>query len=648
MTVTLNRWMRRGLSCGFLTAGFLVLMHGAGCGVPPPAATPAPADGPGNVPAGDATDGVGDGAGDTAVEPSAVVFAEDLEPAMASLGYVEDELLVQTFPGAEPEDLDTAYAAAAVTPVESYPELDTVVVEVAPSELTGAAATLAGQPVIESVQKSYIYDAQRTPNDPRFTMQAYLEGIDLEEAWDVTTGDGDMIVAVLDSGAYADHDDLTTKLLVGRNVIDNNTDTDDGSGHGTSVCGVIGAANDNGKGMAGVSWACSVLPVMVTNSEGQATTRSIAKGLVWSVEHGAKVANVSFAPLQSDRTVLRAARFVRASGGLVFIASGNNGEEYDTRKQADALFVGAVNGSLQPASFSNTGPFVDLTAPGTGIMVTAVDGGYSGANGTSFASPIAAGVAALVWSVRPELRPVTVENILFDTATDKGGPGRDKEYGEGIVNAARAVRAALDVVEADDETAPRVSITQPEANQTVSGTIRVSATATDASDIADVVLSVDGKPAATDTAKPFRFSLNTAKMANGVHTLTCVATDAFGNVSKTASLTVFVAGGDDSRGGDSGVDTVAPDVVINFPTNGTTVTSAAGLQATVRDNKGLSKVEWLVDGSVRAAEQVSGVHTVVRFTWDAASASKGTHKISVRVTDKEGLTDSASISLIKP
>jgi len=159
------------------------------------------------------------------------------------------------------------------------------------------------------------------------------------------------------------------------------------------------------------------------------------------------------------------------------------------------------------------------------------------------------------------------------------------------------------------------------------------------------VLSVDGSVTATDTAKPFTFAVNADRLSVGAHSLSCTATDEFGNVSGPAGVTVFVAlsGG---GGGGSG-DTTAPSVSINFPANGAVVSSSVGVQATATDNAGLARVEWLVDGAVRRSETIRGTRAVVSFRWDAASAAKGSHTITGRITDAAGLRAADSVSVIR-
>lgn len=648
----MRRAVEQAIRAGMVSILAVAVLCGCG-GAPRVAGTAASSTDASNNTDNSQTD---DPVNDNVVDDEAFTFAEDVDPLVAALPFEEDKLLIRTLPGAEADDLQTAYEQAGVAVAKELAEIQTTVLRVEPARQVDVAATLSANPLVEAVQKSYLYESDRTPNDPKFSSQDYLETIGLPEAWEITTGSEEIIIAILDSGVAADHLDLADKLVDGWNTYNDNNRTADVRGHGTSVAGVAAATANNRRGIAGVSWKSPIMPLRVTNSQGSASTQAIAAGLVWAVDHGARVMNISFAPLASDRTVARAARYVRNSGGLVFISAGNDGKASRAKGTVNALFVGAVDNSYNRAPFSTTGPFVDLAAPGIGIQTAQRDGGYGRVAGTSFASPIAGGVAALIWSVRPELRPVTVEDILAETAIDLGDSGCDDEFGAGLLDAASAVEMALDIAEHIGDYPPSVRITTPRDRQSVSGVIRVKANAFNAGDlenatryVVDVVLSVDGGPFATDTASPFQFALNTAKLAPGIHTLTCVAHDTAGNESYPKSVRITVGQGASSGGGGgtSGPDTIDPLVVINYPVSGTRVTSKVGIGATLSDNDGLKRVEWRVDGVSRKSVSVDGTRAEVNWVWDTQNASRGAHTITVRVTDTTGNYGSASISLIK-
>jgi subtilisin family serine protease len=566
-------------------------------------------------------------------------FDDDADPALAALSFVQDELLVRVLPGAPGADVAEAYSAAGARVRAEMPEIQITILAVNPEELFAAAEFLTNQPLFEGVQKSYLYSAEQVPNDREFGSQWHLPAVSAPRAWDVTTGSADVVIAVLDTGVAATHADLAPKLVNGWNLVENSGNTADGYGHGTFVAGVAAAATNNDIGVAGVSWRSPILPVRVTGADGLASTRHVAAGLIWAVNHGARLVNISFAPLAADRTVLGAAQYARSAGSLVFVSAGNDARTSAARDNANAIFVSATDELNLPATFSNRGPFVDLAAPGTNIVTTDRSGGYRRVSGTSFASPLAAGIAALVWSVRPELRPVTVEQILFQTSRDLGAAGRDDVFGMGLVDAAAAVDAAVATASDVDTVAPSVSVISPADNATASGILRVTAAASDADGVVDVVLYLDGRAFATDPIAPYQFAVATAALTPGTHTLSCVAGDASGNTA-TSPMVHFRVGG-------ATADTAPPVVVFNFPVDGSAFSGTVAIQATVTDNVALSRAEWLIDGIVRQTNTLTGTRQTIGYTWDAGSAASGPHTVTVRATDTSGNRATALLNLVR-
>ncbi len=577
-------------------------------------------------------------------------FEEDADPVVADLPFAADELIAKITPGATNADLQSTYNDLGATVIENITEIQSTVLRVSPDRRDEIARTISTDPLFESVHKNYFYDLQARPNDANFNRQSHLTIINAQSAWDTVTGDESVLIAVLDTGIEPTHPDLEDKLTAGYNAFDDNNDTADVFGHGTAVAGTVAAITDNRIGVSGVAWDNPILPVRISDSRGRAAARTIAKSIIYATDRGAKVINISFAPIAADRTIQAATQYAFANGAIVVIASGNNGRALKSRGYETALFIGATQNARSLAEFSNTGPFMDLVAPGVDIRTTLIDESYGLISGTSFSSPIVAGVAALVISANPDLRPSTIQQILLDTAGDLGVRGWDDAFGNGMVNAAAAVQQATEIIEEEDDESPEVDFLSPDNNESVSGKITVSVEAFDRFDIADVVLSIDGVPFATDTAKNYRFVVNTKDLSNGTHTLTAVATDQSGNASDPASIRIRVEGsrvdsGNGSNG--SGSDNDNPVVVINFPVQGSTVVSSVGVQATVTDNNNLATIEWLVDGSRKETTSVSGTRAVESFVWDASNARRGTHTITVRATDRAGNQTSQSVRLVK-
>ena len=207
-------------------------------------------------------------------------------------------------------------------------------------------------------------------------------------------------------------------------VVSNNTDTSDVSGHGTLIAGVIGADTNNGVGTSGVGWNVNLMPVRVSETAGNdTTTGTIAAGIIWAADHGARIANVSY-EVNGSSVVSSAAQYMRSLGGVVIIPSGNTGT-YAGVDNPDLIAVAATAANDATPAWSSFGELVDLAAPGAGIVSTTNGGSYMSSSGTSFAAPVVAGVAALMIAANPDLTPEAIEQILEDSAVDIGALGRD-------------------------------------------------------------------------------------------------------------------------------------------------------------------------------------------------------------------------------
>lgn len=586
--------------------------------------------------------GVGPDSSDTDLTGSATIefeFAEDADPVLAALPFVENELVVQPYPGADPLALNALYADVGATVVAVMSDIDAVVLQVQSGELLAVAGELAASELIETIHKNYVYAPDATPNDTLFTRQDHLPQINAPAAWDVTTGSSNVIIAVVDTGVDGTHPDLRDKILDGWNVYAGGSDYSDAMGHGTQVAGVAAASSNNSIGVAGVAWASPILAIRVGDAQGLSTGRHIAAGILWGVSHGAKVINASFAPLWSDRIVRSAAQQAFNRGCVVVISAGNAGGTNTATGYDEALFVGAVTGSNELADFSDRGPFVDVSAPGTGVRTTARGGDYSLANGTSFAAPIVSGVAALAFAVEPNLRPVAVQNAILNTAADLGAAGKDSLYGAGMVNASAAIAEARRLASIADSTPPTLSVSKPTNNEVISGRYTATINATDVSGVADVVLSIDGVPFATDTRSPYQFVIDTSTMSGGSHALGWVATDAAGN--RTSPRTVNVTFGTTTA------SSSATTITFRSPTAGSTVTGDVTIRASVSDTDGLALIEWLIDGQSVFTSSLTGTSSGVSYVWKGQGATRASHTITLVITDVSGAQARGTLSLVR-
>ena len=356
-------------------------------------------------------------------------------------------------------------------------------------------AELNLNPDIEYAQPNFLYELDTTVNDP-FAFpgadesdQWYHDTINTFEAWDYTMGAG-VTVAVLDTGAYITHPDLGTNIALMPDIASNDNDglpydyssvpQDDDHGHGTHVTGIIGATANNSQGGAGIAPASDVVVYDIFEhfeiqvyDEGTATwvgtgdwataafTDDIITGIESAVTYGADIINMSLGAYQDpdstaywDVAQKDAVDAAVAAGVVVVCSAGNDNysdgspdnmyhapSDYDS-----AISVISTDYSDSKSDFSNYGPSKDISAPGGAILSTYLDSSYAYLSGTSMASPVVAGVCALILSADPTLTVAEVKDILYSTAVDLGDENRDDYFGWGRVDAYAAVLAALDIV----------------------------------------------------------------------------------------------------------------------------------------------------------------------------------------------------------
>lgn len=354
-------------------------------------------------------------------------------------------------------------------------------------DVLAAAEVLGARAETRWCDPNFLLEVTRdhVPNDPLFASQWALSntgqlggpgGFDLDapDAWDVTTGDASIVVAVLDDGVQQNHPDLSQ--IAGVDFTGSGT----GGGpdtacdrHGTAVAGCIAAGIDNGIGTTGVAPGVRVQGLKVI------TTSSVCNGqgvfqVSWfldALEHcrtsGVRVTNTSlgFAPVTS---ITQKFDTTRGEGIVHFASSGNSASAIGYPASAPAVnAVGALTADGTLASFSCTGPEQAFVAPGQVVWTTDRGGAdgygtadYTQLSGTSFASPFTAGVAALVLSVDATLTAAEVESLMAGTATDLGTAGHDASFGHGLVRAGAAVQAASS---AGSNVAPSIAAIAPNA-----------------------------------------------------------------------------------------------------------------------------------------------------------------------------------------
>jgi type VII secretion-associated serine protease mycosin len=248
-----------------------------------------------------------------------------------------------------------------------------------------------------------------------------------QKAWRVSTGGG-VIVAVIDSGVSADHPDLAGQVLPGIDLVDEGGDgTADAVGHGTTVAGLIAGRSDDGEGVLGLAPDAKILPVRVLDAENKYNdAKVVAQGVVWAVDHGATVVNLSLGGGLPSPALAEAIDYAFARDVVVVACVGNvlpNGPTsvWHPASEPGVLAVTALTpkGDLWRRSLS--GASTVLAAPGSDL-VGARPGGYQRVQGTSFASPLVAASAALIRSHWPQMSAANVVQRLIATAKTPGKP----------------------------------------------------------------------------------------------------------------------------------------------------------------------------------------------------------------------------------
>jgi len=325
------------------------------------------------------------------------------------------------------------------------------------------------------------------PNDPAFTgaapfgdpsfQQWGLKNIKAPAAWDITTGDPQIFVGLIDSGIDYDHPDLTRQLgfnydeyygdqnvdddnngfvddLLGVDLTRNNANPLDDNGHGTHVAGILGAHSNNQQGIAGVAWKTGIVPIKVVDSNGQGTLAALIQGIYYAVDRGASVLNISLGSPSPSQALEVAISYARSNGVIVVAAAGNESSNNDTTPVYPAsilsdnvISVAASGQNDALGSFSNYGArTVDIAAPGVAIMSTIIrpsenKRGYQTLSGTSMATPHITGVVLLMLAANFNLQASEIRTLLLSTA-DAIPELKDKVIAGGRVNAFAAVRAA--------------------------------------------------------------------------------------------------------------------------------------------------------------------------------------------------------------
>ena len=493
-------------------------------------------------------------------------------------------------------------------------------------------------PEVEYAHSNYRLKARRTSNDSFYPTQWHYNQIALEEAWDLTTGSDSIIVAVIDTGVVnhpdlqtrtiAGYDFINDPTVAGDGNGRDSDPTDNGddangpgihSYHGTHVAGTIGAVTNNNIGVAGVTWQTKIMPLRVLG-KGGGSSLDLAEAIKYAAglpNHSgtlppqrAHVINMSLSACAQNPTERAAIEAARSVGIILVAAAGNNREgepgcppgalEFPASYDG-VVSVAAVDILKNPAPYSSSGPRIVVAAPG-GEMVAGTDvnndgqpdgvlstwrnpngqDSYAFASGTSMATSHVTGIVGLMLAVNPGLTPLDLDLLLAGThqrtgrriTTDLGLPGRDNDVGHGLINAAQAVRAAIEVIGGPPPTVSILTVSAVQLNfDTMLDTLAFSAVnagggALFINSVTDDVPWLTLTPASGNAPLSLRARVDRSLLPTGTHTgRITIASNAGQNPSATVDVTVKV-----SAVGAGNVGTVF--VLVLNPQSSTTVGQA--------------------------------------------------------------------------
>ncbi len=323
-------------------------------------------------------------------------------------------------------------------------------------------AALSGDPAVAFAEPNHLYHLSgatvAAPDDALYAMQWHLNntgqtggrtGADLHaaDAWAVTTGAADVLIAVIDSGIDYRHEDLDdgrVRTDIDWDFVNLDDDAMDDNGHGTHVAGSIAAESNNGTGVTGLMWQASLVAYKVCDRSGSCATDAIAKAIRQAAHVDADIINMSLGG-SCAQTIADAVNYAYFDRGMVIVAAAGNeaaGVSYPAAFPP-VIAVGAVDYNDRLAYFSNFGPEIDVVAPGVNVLSTIPNDNYETYSGTSMASPQVAAVAGLILAQHPGIENDMVRALIRQAVDDRGAVGYDIRYGYGRINAAKAVTLPL-------------------------------------------------------------------------------------------------------------------------------------------------------------------------------------------------------------
>lgn len=508
----------------------------------------------------------------------------------SSISYAQDfregVLLVSPKAGVSVEALDTELGKHKAKKSKKFDSINVYEVKVPEKTEQAVAAALRKNKHIKFVELDMRVKPDYVANDKYYAPAYHLHKMSVPASWDISEGAG-ITIAIADTGVRVTHQDLAANIssIPGYNFYDNNSDITDVHGHGTKVASTAAGVTNNGAGISGIAGKAKILPIRIAGSDGYAYYSAMANAITYAANNGARVLNCSYAGGGNSSAIQSAAAYMASKGGVVVWSAGNDNADNGYLDNPNIILVSATNSADTRTSWSSFGTYVDVAAPGEGIYVASrtSDTSYGTASGTSFSSPIVAGVVAQMLAANPKLVMKEVDSILKTTAIDLGTVGEDVYYGAGRVDAYAAVLKAKNSVGADT-TPPTVSFKSPKNNTIQRGMLASTVLASDVeSGIKKVELYLTSTLVDTENFASYDFLFDSRIYPNGKYTLTAKAYDLAGNYS-TTSISITLDN-----------ELIAPTVSFIAPKTDAIVGGKLYVSVNAVDNTGIKKIDLFIN-----------------------------------------------------
>ena len=353
------------------------------------------------------------------------------------------ELLVIFNKGISKKEIEIINKKMGVKVIKHNPKLKYYRVKIPPNKtLDQMREKYKNTGKVQTAEPNYTVSTFSTkPNDVYLERQWGLEKIKAFKAWEITKGNPDVIIAILDTGIELTHPDLVNKIVKPYNAINPDLSVDDDNGHGTTIAGIIGAEANNNRGIAGIAYNCKIMPIKVLDFEGEGKYSDVADGIIYAVDNGAKVINLSLGGYGYSYILRIAVEYALDNNCIIVAYVGND-------NVSDLVFPAAYNGVIGVTAsdsgdaiplYCNKGVYVDVSAPGESVYTTDLDNKYDYERGTSLASGYVSGLAGLLLSLYPNYSYEEIQQIIYNSADVIGKDSYNDEYGVGRINAYKAV-----------------------------------------------------------------------------------------------------------------------------------------------------------------------------------------------------------------